>query len=306
MRVSLHGTWSLILGASSGMGRATALALARAGSHVIGVHFDHGDAASKIPDLVAELRGFGVEAHFHNVNAASERSRAALLPLIADLTGGDGPRVLLHSLAFGTLVPYLPRHGHERGITQRQLEMTCNVMAHSLVYWVQDLVAAGLLRPGAKIFAMTSAGTSQMLPSYGAVSAAKAALESHVRQLGCELAPYGVAVNALRAGVTVTPSLRRIPEHAEFVDTAATANPHGRLTRPEDVAEAIVLLSGTDSSWLTGNTIGVDGGELLAGGTAWDPAASLAVAGPDAPADAPSPAGPPVPIDPGAYSPAIS
>jgi NAD(P)-dependent dehydrogenase (short-subunit alcohol dehydrogenase family) len=143
-------------------------------------------------------------------------------------------------------------------------------MAHSLVYWVQDLHASGLLRPGAKVFAMTSAGTVQALPSYGAVSAAKVALEAHVRQLACELAPYRVAVNALRAGVTVTPALLRIPESADFVARGEVNNPHGRLTVPEDVAEAVALLSRTDSSWITGNTIGVDGGELHAAAGAWN------------------------------------
>ncbi|MEU7588383.1 SDR family oxidoreductase [Micromonospora sp. NPDC049230] len=282
MLIPLRDTWSMILGASSGMGRATALALARAGSNIIGVHFDHGPAAESVAELSKEIEGYGVQARFWNMNAASARTRAELVPLVAELTDGAGPHVLLHSLAFGSLVPYLPRAGHGTTLVQRQLEMTVDVMAHSLVYWVQDLMAARLLRRGAKIYAMTSAGVVQALPSYGAVSAAKAALESHVRQLACELAPHGVAVNALRAGVTVTPSLRRIPEHAEFVARAGSGNPHGRLTEPEDVAEAVVLLSGTDSSWLTGNTIGVDGGELLAAGDAWELGTD------SAPADRPS------------------
>ncbi|MBX6767769.1 MAG: SDR family oxidoreductase [Actinomadura rubrobrunea] len=274
MLISLAGQWCLVLGASSGMGRAAAIALAREGAHVIGIHFDTARMAESVAALVEELRGHGVRAHFFNENAASARTRAELIPKIAELTEGKGVHVLLHSLAYGALAPYLPREGHPRALTQRQMEMTLDVMAHSLVYWTQDLVRAGLLPHGAKVYAMTSAGVAQALPSYGAVSAAKAALEAHVRQLACELAPYGVAVNALRAGVTLTPSLRRIPEHREFV--AGTANPHGRLTVPEDVAEAIVLLSRTDSSWITGNTIGVDGGELLAAGHAWANGGSVA------------------------------
>ena len=69
--------------------------------------------------------------------------------------------------------------------------MTVDVMAHSLVYWVQDLLACHLLERGARIFAMTSAGGTRVLPTYGPVSAAKAALESHIRQLAMELAPAG-------------------------------------------------------------------------------------------------------------------
>jgi NAD(P)-dependent dehydrogenase (short-subunit alcohol dehydrogenase family) len=271
MLTTIKGAWSLVLGASSGIGRACALGLAREGSHIIGVHFDTAARADEVRQLAAELAETGVAFELRNVNAGRRATRDRLVPEIAALTGGAGVRVLLHSLAFGALVPYLPREGAATTVSQRQMEMTLDVMANSLVYWTQDLVAAGLLGRGAKVFAMTSAGTSRLLPSYGAVSAAKSALESHVRQLACELAPRGVAVNALRAGTTLTPALRAIPGHDRFVADGGNLNPHGRLTVPEDVAEAVVLLSQTDSSWITGNTIGVDGGELLAAGTSWAP-----------------------------------
>jgi len=271
--IELTGRWALILGVSSGMGRATALALADVGVNVIGVHFDTALVAESVTELVADLESRGVKACFFNMNAASDRTRAELVPRVGELTGGEGVHIVMHSLAFGTLVPFLPRGGAEERLSRRQLEMTVDVMAHSLVYWVQDLAAAGLLSRGGKVFAMTSAGDVQALPSYGAVSAAKCALEAHVRQLACELAPFDIAVNALRAGVTITRSLQRIPEHGEFVEGVARSHPFGRLTRPEDVAEAIVLLSRAGSSWITGNVIGVDGGELVATGSAWGPAA---------------------------------
>ena len=91
------------------------------------------------------------------------------------------------------------------------MDMTLDVMAHSLVYWMQDLVAGGFLPEGAHVFAMTSAGGHRIWKSYGAVSAAKAALESHCRQLAVELVTKKIAVNAIRAGVTDTPALRKIP-----------------------------------------------------------------------------------------------
>ncbi|AXL91910.1 3-oxoacyl-ACP reductase [Streptomyces sp. CB09001] len=269
MRNRLRDRWCLVLGASSGMGRATALALADQGAHIAGVHLDRADGLRAARELECTLRAKGVRAHLFNVNAASDRGRATLLPALAELTGGRALATVLHSLAFGSLVPFLPTDDTKQSLTRAQLEMTLDVMAHSLVYWTQDLLSAGLLAENSRVFAMTSAGTSQVLPSYGAVSAAKAALESHVRQLACELAPHGVAVNALRAGVTVTPSLLRIPGHEEFTGESAAGNPHGRLTTPEDVAETVVLLSNAPSSWLTGNTIGVDGAELVAAGATW-------------------------------------
>jgi enoyl-[acyl-carrier protein] reductase III len=259
---SLDGRWALILGASSGMGRATAEAWVGAGGNVAGVHFDSAEGQESVDKLVSSLRSHGTDVRFYNVNAANRIVRRELVPELTQLTGPGGLRMVLHSLAFGSLAPLLSRNGN--AITEQQMEMTLSVMAHSLVYWVQDLHAAGLLGASSRIFAMTSAGDQKVSPNYGAVSAAKCALESHVRQLALELAPDGVAVNSIRAGVTITPSLERIPERDELIAHARLANPHRRLTTPDDVAAGIVLLSGAGSSWMTGNVIGVDGGEALA------------------------------------------
>jgi enoyl-[acyl-carrier-protein] reductase (NADH) len=116
---------------------------------------------------------------------------------------------------------------------------------------------------GGRIFAMTSAGGHRVWPTYGPVSAAKAALEAHIRQLAVELAPLGITANAIRAGVTETPALRKIPGSETIIKKALEANPSGRLTTPNDVAEAIAALSHTGTHWITGNIIGVDGGEDL-------------------------------------------
>ncbi|WP_424186486.1 SDR family oxidoreductase [Actinokineospora sp. G85] len=263
MIVPLKGSWALVFGVSSGMGAAAARALAAEGCHVIGLHFDTAQGQEDAANLAAELRELGVRAHVFNQNVASAATRAELVPVIAELTEGAGVRVVLHSVAFGSLVPFIPTAGQAQQVSAKQMTMTVDVMAHSLVYWTQDLVAADLLGHGAKVYALTSSGGTRVLPAYGAVSAAKAAIEAHVRQLAVELAPRGVAVNALRAGTTLTPALRKIPGSDGVAARALAANPHDRLTTTEDVAEAIVLLSSTDSSWITGNVIGVDGGEAV-------------------------------------------
>jgi enoyl-[acyl-carrier-protein] reductase (NADH) len=138
-------------------------------------------------------------------------------------------------------------------------------MGHSLVYWTQELVKAGLMESGGRIYAMTSSGGTRVLPSYGPVSAAKAILESHIRQLAMELAPRGITANAIRAGVTDTPALRKIPGSDKLLDGARARNPYSRLTTPQDVAAAIGVLAQPGTYWMTGNTIGVDGGEDIVG-----------------------------------------
>src|SRR5262249_28162952 len=146
--------------------------------------------------------------------------------------------VLVHSLAFGTLKPFLGPA--DARIDARSLTMTLDVMANSLVGWVQDLVDRDLLHEGARVFAMTSSGSLATFPSYGAVSAAKSALESHVRQLAVELAPRRITVNAIMAGVRRTPAVEKIPGWESLAEKALARNPSGRLTEPDDVARCIV------------------------------------------------------------------
>jgi enoyl-[acyl-carrier protein] reductase III len=256
--------WALVLGASSGFGGATAVELARSGLDIFGVHLDLRSTVANAEAVQDAIKAEGREAIFFNMNAADATKRAGAVEVIAAKARETDSfvRVMLHSLAFGALQPVIAENPKE-ALSQRQVEMTEDVMANSLLYWTQDLVGKGLLRRGSRIYAMTSSGSTRVIRSYGAVSAAKAALESHIRQLAFELAPLGVAANAIRAGVTDTPALRRIPEGISLLERAGAGNPSGRATRPEDVAKAIAALTDERLYWMTGNTIGVDGGEDL-------------------------------------------
>lgn len=251
---------ALILGASSGFGEASALALAEGGFDIYGVHLDRRAGLEHVTEVVAAIEAAGRRASFFNVNAADAEKRADVLDQIEEETGPGSVRVLLHSLAFGTLRPLVDRNP-ESVITPKQMEMTLDVMAHSLVYWTQGLVSRGLMGDGGRIYAMTSSGGDRVSPFYGPVSAAKASLESHCRQLALELAPLGITANAIRAGVTDTPALRKIPGHERMIEIARQINPHGRLTTPEDIGRCLVALAGAETAWMTGNVLRVDGGE---------------------------------------------
>jgi len=261
---NLKGKWALILGASSGFGASTAQELARHGVNIIGVHLDRKAAMANVEQLIKTLQAAGVQALFFNVNAADPIKRQEILDQVQPKLGGSPITVLMHSLAFGTLKPYLAANPKEQ-LTKDQMEMTLDVMANSLVYWVQDLLSRKLLGQGSRVFAMTSSGGARVWPTYGAVSAAKAALESHVRQLAMELAPFGATANCIRAGVTDTPALRKIPGNEQMMGFAKLRNPYHRLTTTEDVAKAIAILSNSGADWVTGNVIGADGGEDIVG-----------------------------------------
>ena len=256
--------WALILGVSSGFGEATALELARAGMNIFGVHLDRREKMAHVAEIQSKIEGMGREVQFFNINAADDGRRKECVSLMTTrMNEGAGTlRVLLHSLAFGALKPLA---GAQEVAARHQIELTADVMGHSLVYWVQECLWAGLMDKGARIFAMTSSGGTKAIPNYGPVSAAKAILESHIRQLALELAPAGITANAILAGVTDSPALRQIPDYEKLMEIARLRNPHKRLTLPEDVARCIAALCHPATYWLTGNTLQVDGGENIVG-----------------------------------------
>lgn len=253
--------FALILGSSSGFGAATALRLASDGYHIFGVHLDRRATMPQVEELIKQLKTHGKEVVFYNINAADDEKRKEVINDIRQrIPQGNYLKVLMHSLAFGTLKLFIDED-ESKTITKANMTMTMDVMAHSLVYWTQDAFWKGLLGFGSRIYAMTSHGGSTAVPFYGAVSAAKAALEAHIRQLALELGKFGATANAIKAGVTDTPALQKIPGSDRMKEVALRKNPGGRLTTPQDVANAIAALSSMDAQWINGDVIAVDNAE---------------------------------------------
>ncbi len=252
--------YALILGSSSGFGAAAALRLAKEGFDIFGVHLDRRATMPQVEELMEKIRSHGVRCVFYNANAADEAKQKEISDAVrSEIPEGKYLKVVMHSLAFGTLKRFIDEPS--KAMTRANLNMTLEVMANSLVYWTQELYWRDLLGYGTRIFAMTSHGAEKAVRNYGAVGAAKAALESYCRQLALELGEVGATVNALRAGVTVTPALEKIPGSDHMIQTALFRNPAGRLTTPEDVANAMVALCSMDAQWINGDTIAVDNAE---------------------------------------------
>jgi enoyl-[acyl-carrier protein] reductase III len=251
--------WALILGASSGIGAACAKKLAESGINIYGIYLRK--PQSVITKLEEYIKSQNVECFFHKMNAMNEDKQIEAIKILQKL---GNIKCFIHSIAFGTLKPMITKNEKE-ALNYKNIEMTINVMGSSLVYWSQALYRANLLKKGSQIYSMTSSGGRKQWPSYGAVSMAKATLESASRQLAIELAHKGISVNAIQAGVTDTPALRKIPGNQEMIDYAINNNPSKRLTTPEDIAEYVALFIKTNNSWMTGNIIRLDGGEDIIG-----------------------------------------
>ena len=253
--------WALILGGSSGLGYASAKKLAKHGMNIIIIHRDRRSEVPDIEEAFDEIRESGVQFESFNADAVKKESREELVGKIKELLGEKGKiRTLLHSIAKGNLKPML---GEEGILENIDFQLTIDAMALSLYDWTQAIFRNDLFSKDARVISFTSDGNKKAWKNYAAVSAAKVTLEALTRSMALEFARHGIRANCIQAGITVTRSFQMIPGNETLRVHALKHNPFKRLTVPDDVANAVYLLSKDEASWITGTIIPVNGGEHL-------------------------------------------
>jgi len=249
--------WALILGGSSGLGLASAKKLSAHGFNILIVHRDRKSDLQQINKEFQEITSNGVELKSFNADASNSVKRTEILNEIkAFLPNEYKIRVLVHSIAKGSMQPMNPYEG--RALNHQDFEITLNAMAISLYDWTKELDALHLLDDDTRIISFTSEGNTRAWPG-----AAKVTLEAITRNIALEFAAKGIKANCLQAGITETQSFSMIPGSEELKKSALERNPNKRLTTPEDVANAVYLLTLDEAKWITGTVIKVDGGESL-------------------------------------------
>ena len=234
----------LVTGGSRGIGRAIALRFARDGAKRIAIGYMRNDAAAEA--TAEELLALGAEVVLVRGNVTSDR--------VVEEVAALGPLdVLVHNAATGVVRPALETD-------DKHWDWTMNANARALLSLTR--VAAPQMPAGASIVAISSLGARLVLENYSLIGTSKAALESLVRYLAVELAPAGIRVNAVSAGVVETGALEHFPNKEEMLEAGA-ANPAGRLVAPEDVAGVVSFLCSRDAEMIRGQTVVIDGGFSL-------------------------------------------
>ncbi|HUB59869.1 MAG TPA: SDR family oxidoreductase [Puia sp.] len=254
--------WAIILGGSTGFGFAAVEKLAAHGMNIAVLYREASAADRLLKEKFARLSAdAGVRVDGYNMNALEPASRESFIEQFgARAMGKHSVRLLLHSIARGNLKP-LVDVAEADVLTVEDIRFTTYAMSTSLLDWARLLLREGQFRADARIIGLTSEGAHRYWDGYAAVSIAKSALESLVTYMAVELGKYGLKTNLIQAGISATPSLRRIPDSERLLELAVRRNPLGRTTKPEDVAGAIYLLCLDEASWINGSIIPVDGGE---------------------------------------------
>jgi enoyl-[acyl-carrier protein] reductase III len=242
--MSFDGASVLVTGGSRGIGKAIALRFASLGAARIAIGYMRGDAPAE--ETAAELRTLGAEPILVRGNVASTR----VAEDVADLGRLD---VLVHAAATGVIRPALETE-------DKHWDWTLSANARALLSLTR--AAAPAMPGGSSIVAISSLGSIRVLDNYTLVGASKAALEALVRYLAVELAPRGIRVNAVSAGVVETGALEHFPNKEAMLEMGAR-NPVGRLVSPEDVAGVVTFLCSPEAKMIRGQTVVIDGGWSL-------------------------------------------
>ncbi len=252
----------MILGGSSGLGLASAKKLASEGMNICVIHRSSRAEMEVINKEFSVIKNENIQLLSLNKDALNVQHQQDILRELKTALGSEGKiRCLLHSIAKGNLKPML---GNENeSLSADDFAITLHAMATSLYDWTKLIFNENLFAEDARILAFTSEGSTKPIKNYGAVSAAKAALEAIFRNIALEFAPFGLRSNCIQAGVTDTRSLQMIPGSEEIKVHTKKRNPFKRLTTPEDVANVVSLLCTDEAAWINGCTIPVDGGEHL-------------------------------------------
>jgi enoyl-[acyl-carrier protein] reductase III len=241
--VRFDGKSVLVTGGSRGIGKAIAVRFAELGAARIAISYLRNDRAAE--ETAKELEQAGAETVLLRGNLGDAAKAAGLVDQAGPLD------VLVSNAATGVIRPAVE-------LEEKHWDWTLNANARALFTLARH--AAPSMPSGSSIVAISSLGSMRVLEDYVVVGVSKAALEALVRYLAVELAPQGIRVNAISAGLVETGALDYFARREEMLDFYRRRTPAGRLVEPRDVADTVCFLASPEADMIRGQTIVVDGG----------------------------------------------
>lgn len=242
----LDGRVALVTGGGRGIGRAIATSLAERGANLVVAYLRNRTAAE---ETCAAAEDHAVKALAVRANVGDEKHLDALFDRVAETFGRLD--VFVSNAATGVI----------KGLDELDARAWAWTMdANARAFFLGAKRAAPLMPDGGSMIALSSQGSTRVLPGYMVVGASKAALEAVARYLAVELGPRGIRVNVVSPGVVDTDALKHFPAREEMLEAARSKTPLGRLSAPEDVAEVVGFLTSQRAAMITAQTLVVDGG----------------------------------------------
>lgn len=242
---------ALITGGARGIGKAIAKKLAKNGCDIVINYFNSSDVAK---ELCGELTDMGVKAHAIQGNVADPTSVKEMAQAFQEQFGQLD--ILVNNAASGVLKPAM-----EMSLKHWRWCMETNAL--SLNFMMQNFKP--FMKRGSRAVALTSIGSLRAIPNYAFIGASKAALESLVRSLSLELAPDGISLNTVSAGVVDTDALKYFPNREHLLEMYKEHSLSEKELTPEDVADVVYLLCLPEAAMIKGQTIFVDAGYSILG-----------------------------------------
>ncbi|MEQ1757684.1 MAG: SDR family oxidoreductase [Vicinamibacterales bacterium] len=245
---------SLVTGSSRGIGRATALRLARAGSDVC---INYLNSPREAREVAEEVSRMGRRAVVVKADLSAPEDVSSLMDILQSEFGRLD--ILVSNAAGGGFTGVL-----ETSLAQFDYAMRVNVQAFMLLaQYARPLFERTALQR-AKLISVSSLGGTRVMPHYGLVGTAKGAIESMTRHLALELGPRGVNVNCVCAGLVMTGALTSHPDRESIVAAQRRRSLAGdEGIAPEDVADAITFLCSSAADKIQGQTVVIDAGTSI-------------------------------------------
>ncbi len=247
--MEFKGKTAFVSGGTRGIGWEVCKSLAERGANILLTYFRSRKSAQEAAD---KLKEYGVEVVVHRANMGNMEQVAETFNVIREKF--DRLDIMVSNAALGT-------HTDMMNIDRKDWEIAMHTNARAFLQLIQ--MGVPIMPQGGRIVALSSLGSIRYIPGYAAIGVSKAAVENMVRYTAIEVADRGITCNCVSGGFIDTDALKVFPNYEEMKKTVSDRTPFKRIGRPEEVASAVVFLCGPGSSWITGQTLIVDGGYSL-------------------------------------------